>query len=508
MFLLSRVSFFLWSALYLFLGVTTTRTHYFFAEAFFHNKDTFVSTKVTTSLKPTKLRLLSGGAQTADSIQPESTMESKVQTAKALFGKYFDDKDSLGGDEAAIIAVAPGRVNLIGEHTDYTGGFVLPFAIDYSTVVYGKGTVTLDANDSGERTAKIRFASALSPDSFESFEITESSKPSETPTWATYVVGTVFQYLQDLPKGSELGLNFCISGDVPLGSGLSSSASLEVAVGRFVEAVLGEHAFSSEAGQDGFSPAKSRALRCQKAENEWCDSPCGIMDQAISSAATPGCLVLIDCRTLDFTPTNMAETSLSPEDPLPVLVVANSNIKHSIGGGEYPIRVAQCKGATEALQKVNPDIAILRDATLEDVESAKEFMSEVEYNRAKHVVTENDRTVSARQALEAGDWTKVGKLMNASHSSMRDDYEVSCEEVDILVDIAQEFPGVYGSRLTGGGFGGCTVTLVAEDRAEDLMAHMKSEYLTRTGIDCPCFVTRPARGAHLLSTTDLKPIEP
>jgi galactokinase len=340
----------------------------------------------------------------------------------------------------------------------------------------------------------------------ETFEVTESSSPPETPSWTTYVVGTVFQYLKDLPKGSQLGLDFCISGDVPLGSGLSSSASLEVAVGRFVEAVLGEYAFAAEGTPEGFSPAKTRALRCQKAENEWCDSPCGIMDQAISSAATFGSLVLIDCRTLDFTPTKMADESLSPEDPLPVLVVANSNIKHSIGGGEYPIRVAQCKTATEALQKVNPDIAMLRDATLEDLENAREYMDEVVYNRAKHVVTENERTIQAREELERGDWREVGALMNESHTSMRDNYEVSCEEVDILVDIAQNFPGVYGSRLTGGGFGGCTVTLVAEESAEELMEHMKSEYKTSTGIDCPCFVTRPARGAHLVSVEDLKPI--
>jgi galactokinase len=444
-------------------------------------------------------------------------MESKIQTAKALFEKYFEGNDNNDATTAAI-AVAPGRVNLIGEHTDYTGGFVLPFAIDYSTVVYGEGSVTLNANanantdeneSGGKRKAKIRFASSLSPDSVETFEITESSTPPETPVWTTYVVGTVFQYLKDLPEGSELGLDFSISGDVPLGSGLSSSASLEVAVGRFVEAILGEHAFSSEPNKQeegSFSPAKTRALRCQKAENEWCDSPCGIMDQAISSAGTFGSLVLIDCRTLDFTPTKMAETSLSPEDPMPVFVVTNSNIKHSIGGGEYPIRVAQCKSATEALQKVNPSIAMLRDATMEDVEKAKEFMNDVEYNRAKHVVTENERTVRARNELEQGDWKKVGGLMNASHASMRDDYEVSCEEIDILVDIAQNFPGVYGSRLTGGGFGGCTVTLVSEDRAEDLMAHIQSEYKAKTGIDCPCFVTRPARGAHLVSTDDFKPI--
>ena len=524
---MQRFRYLLGSALFLFaMSSSTTTTESFVVEAFFNKKDTNFPTKstATTAAKSnsnakvtTKLLLVNGGDQTAANTNAETleedttttTMESKIQTAKALFEKYFEGNDN--DSTTAAIAVAPGRVNLIGEHTDYTGGFVLPFAIDYSTVVVGEGSVTLnaDANESGgERKAKIRFASSLSPDSVETFEITESSIPPETPVWTTYVVGTVYQYLLDLPEGSELGLDFCISGDVPLGSGLSSSASLEVAVGRFVEAVLGEHAFSSEQNkqQKDFSPAKTRALRCQKAENEWCDSPCGIMDQAISSAGTFGSLVLIDCRTLDFTPTKMAETSLSPEDPMPVFVVTNSNIKHSIGGGEYPIRVAQCKSATEALQKVNPDIAMLRDATMEDVEKAKEFMNDVEYNRAKHVVTENERTVRAREELEQGDWKEVGGLMDASHASMRDDYEVSCEEIDILVDIAQNFPGVYGSRLTGGGFGGCTVTLVAEDRAEDLMTHIKSEYKAKTGIDCPSFVTRPARGAHLLSTDDFKPI--
>ncbi|MGK3736546.1 MAG: galactokinase [Bacillariaceae sp.] len=454
------------------------------------------------------------------------TMETKLDTVKTLFGKYFSSSSSsspsLNNDSVerledvvpvtTAIAVAPGRVNLIGEHTDYTGGFVLPFAIDYSTIVYGRGSVvvpddTTDNNNTRERKAFISFVSAMSPDSLETAEVSESSTPPETPSWTTYVEGTVCQYLPDLPKGAELRLEFCIAGDVPLGSGLSSSASLEVAVARFVEAILGENAFSSEQNDDGaFSPSKVRALRCQKAENEWCDSPCGIMDQAIISAATGGSLLLIDCRVLDFTPTKMADESLSSDDPLPVLVVANSNVKHSIGGGEYPIRVAQCKTATEALQKVDPNILMLRDATLEDVEDAKEFMDDVIYKRAKHVITENERTIQAKEELERGDWKQVGELMNASHSSMRDDYEVSCEEVDILVDIAQNFSGVYGSRLTGGGFGGCTVTLVDEERAIDLMEHMKKEYKTRTGTDCPCFVTRPARGAHLLSLTDNKPL--
>lgn len=506
----------------------TTRTNTIFAEGFhaiddsvFDKSTSIARTKqqsapTTTTAKTTK-RLLSSNTDnpTTTSIE-KNTMDSKVGTAKALFERFFGDDKEPEPETledvlpvTSAIAVAPGRVNLIGEHTDYTGGFVLPFAIGFSTVVYGRGSIRLIGGS--ERRARLRFASSLFPedDSFETFEITESSTPPETVAWTSYVLGTIFQYIKDLPVGAELSLDFCITSDVPLGSGLSSSASLEVAVGRFVEAVLGEHAFGSEYFNDGFDPAKARALRCQKAENEWCDSPCGIMDQAISSSASGGSLMLIDCRTLNFTVTRMATESLFPDDSMPVLVVANSNIQHSIGGGEYPIRVAQCKSATKALQKVNPEILTLRDATIEDLENAKKCgMSEVDYKRARHVVTENERTIQAREELENGDWERVGVLMNESHTSMRDDYEVSCEEVDVLVDIAQNSPGVYGSRLTGGGFGGCTVTLVDEDRAEELIERLKTEYKARTGIECPCFVTRPARGAHLLSVKDHQPMVP
>ena len=168
--------------------------------------------------------------------------------------------------------------------------------------------------------------------------------------------------------------------------------------------------------------------------------------------------------------------------------------------------VAQCKTATEAIQRVRPGVSLLRDATLEDLELAKEIMEPLVYRRARHVVTENHRTLQAKEYLETGDWKKVGELMNASHSSMRDDYEVSCEEVDVLVDIAQNFSSAYGSRLTGGGFGGCTVTLVRQEKAAELMSHLKAQYKIATGGDCPCFVTRPARGVHLLSLTDYKPL--
>jgi galactokinase len=460
---------------------------------------------------------------------PVTTMEGKIEGAKSLFAKHFPDQI------ATTIAVAPGRVNLIGEHTDYTGGFVLPFAIDFCTLVYGKGAVKDGSEDDSasddheakdeakddhespstqERRAVLRFVSDKFTEEVEIIEITESSVPPETTSWTTYVVGTVFQYLVDLPPpgghgGSTLDLTFCIVGDVPLGSGLSSSASLEVAVARFVEAILEGAAFSGETKMK--SPSKIRALRCRRAENEWCHSPCGIMDQAISSAAKAGSLLLIDCRSLDFTETKMGpasggedgedENSSSP----PVLVVANSNVKHDIAGGEYPVRVAQCQTATEALHQIRPEIEMLRDATVDDVEAAKDLMDETSYKRARHVTSENQRTLQAKEALERGDWAAVGELMNASHASMRDDYEVSCDEIDVLVNLAQNFPGVYGSRLTGGGFGGCTVTLVSKEQAAALIAHLGQEYEAKTGKECFCFETQPARGAHLLSIRNHMP---
>ena len=416
-------------------------------------------------------------------------MQTKLRTAEKLFQSSFPD------EKPTCIAVAPGRVNLIGEHVDYTGGFVLPFAIEYSTVVLGSGNVASSADGTGQ-SATIRFVSSNSPDDILHEEIHLHSTPPETVSWKSYVMGTVFQYLPDLPPNSSLDLTFSICGDVPLGAGLSSSASLEVAVARFVEEILGTSAFSSCPDQ---VPAKVRALRCQKAENEWAHSPCGLMDQYISSAGQEGSLLLIDCTSLGYEETKMATT----DDPV-VLVVTNSNVKHDIGGGEYPVRVKQCKTATEALQKHNPHIKTLRDAKLEDVEAAKNDMDEISYLRARHVVTENDRTVEAKKALEKGDWKRVGELMNASHQSMRDDYEVSCEEIDILVDIAQKQPGVHGSRLTGGGFGGCTVTLVDKKSASSLMETLKAEYKARAGKDCFCFETTAAQGAHVLPVETLE----
>ena len=427
-----------------------------------------------------------------------TSLKELVGEAKELYEKNFE------ANTAPVITAAPGRVNLIGEHTDYTGGFVLPFAIDFSTVVYGSGTLTDASSDdkNNGQTISLKFLSKKSPHKVEEFSLIPSSEPPTESSWTNYVLGTAFQYLPDLPTDKNLTVTFAISGNVPLGSGLSSSASLEVSVARFLEEVLGKtFAFSSCDPSD--PAAKTRALRCQKAENQWCNSPCGIMDQYVSSAAVTSSLLLIDCRSLEYQLTKMAETTTTDGSITPVsLVVTNSNVQHDIAGGEYPVRVAQCKTATQALAKVNSKIQTLRDATMTDVEQAKDLMDDISYKRAKHVVTENKRTVDAKEALEKGDWNLVGELMNGSHTSMRDDYQVSCEEIDILVELAQNYPGVYGSRLTGGGFGGCTVTLVKKAAAPGLMDHLRDAYKAKTGKECFCFETQPSMGARLIDAKD------
>ena len=287
---------------------------------------------------------------------------------------------------------------------------MLPLAIDYSTVVYGTGRLV-----TGTTTSKIRFVSSNEPESLDieehTLEVTSRPLDANDPearNWIWYILGVVAQYLPDLPADTGFDMSVAIVGNVPLGSGLSSSAALEVSVARFIECVLGEKEFSP----------KTRALRCQKAENEWCHSPCGIMDQLVSSAASEGALLLIDCTSLEY-------TKVHTTNP-PSLVVTNSHVKHSIGGGEYPVRVKQCQEAEAALSAKG--ISSLRDATLQDVEDVKKEMGPVIYKRAKHVVTENARTVQAKAALESSDWKTVGELMNASHASMRDDYEVRCHD--------------------------------------------------------------------------------
>ena len=410
-----------------------------------------------------------------------TSLQTLVDDATALYKRSYDDKTP------TLTACAPGRVNLIGEHTDYTGGFVLPLAIGYSTIVVGSGTLV-----QGTATSKISLVSMLEPDTVEVCELTKATVPpaAHDSKWKWYVLGVVAEYLSDLPDDTSFDVKLSIAGNVPLGGGLSSSASLEVAVARFLEDIMGDLAF---ANSPDVPPAKERAIRCQRAENKWCHSPCGIMDQYISSAGQEAALLLIDCTSNNFTVVTMkTPNTLS-------LVVTNSNVKHDIAGGEYPVRVAQCKSATEILRRVHGDsIVTLRYATLEQVEAASSELQDLHYRRAKHVVTENDRTIQAKEGLENGDWDLLGSLMNASHASMRDDYETSCTEIDVLCAIAQAHEGVYGSRLTGGGFGGCTVTLVETKQVESLIKRLVKEYKEQTGQDCVCFETSPGPGARML----------
>mmetsp|Transcript_5944 Transcript_5944/g.12938 ORF Transcript_5944/g.12938 Transcript_5944/m.12938 type:complete len:529 (-) Transcript_5944:69-1655(-) len=486
--------------------------------------------------------------QPLSSVPSSSSLRTLIQKSHSLFDEtYFSPT-------APICTVAPGRVNLIGEHTDYTEGFVLPMCIGYNTVCFGKGKIedlpsseedddedddgSDDAAAEAEEVAKSRPRSAsMSTSDVGKCCVVSTSQGSGSVVkffahrncknglsetlpleekekgWANYVLGVVAQYLPDLPPGKTLSFDLAIAGDVPLGSGLSSSASLEVAVATFLERLIDREcgdgtAYSSservlqaaDVEEDKAVAIQiERALRCQAAEHEYCSSPCGIMDQYVSSAGRAGCALLIDCRSKVF-----ERVTLGSGPDVPAIVVANSGVTHSIGGGEYPKRVQQCKEATEALKKhrwkitklLVGDIKALRDITAAHVEAAKESMDEVAYKRAKHVASENKRTTDAKAALDEGNWELMGQLMNESHNSLRDDYEVSCAEVDKLVELAREFDGVYGSRMTGGGFGGCTVTLVEKEKASDLIDYLREKYKEAVDIDCVCFETSPCSGAR------------
>ena len=411
-------------------------------------------------------------------------MIGQIQQAKDLFRKSFGDS-SAASDSPLYCASAPGRVNFIGEHTDYTGGFVLPLAIACQTVCYGTGAV-VSKSASGARRSRIV---STNTKGVVEFEVSDDLAPSTLNPWANYVKGVALQYLPCLGPDETFVVEVAFSSNVPIGSGLSSSASLETATAIFLEQVMK----FSESKMNSKEQKITRAKLCQRAENTFCGVPCGIMDQFISGAACDGKLLLIDCRSLDYKEVPLGS---SDDEDKPVLVVANSNVKHSLGDSEYPVRVQQCKDATAVLVKVNGCIKSLRDATIVDIEAAKTVGLEgTILKRALHVVSENKRTVDAAAALESGDWKAAGKLMNQSHSSMKDDYQVSCDEIDVLVSLSQAFEGVYGSRLTGGGFGGCTVTLVRKEVANGLIGYLKEEYKKRTGKECDCFVTSPSQGA-------------
>ncbi|MGB7325050.1 MAG: galactokinase [Rubripirellula sp.] len=373
------------------------------------------------------------------------------------------------GRPATVVVSAPGRVNLIGEHIDYNDGYVLPLAIERSVVI-----AAAPATEAGQ-------ANFHSMDLAESVAIRLNQKSTPTAeSWARYVEGVVDGFRQ---LGLEIPpFDAIVGSTVPLGSGLSSSAALEVATATLLEKLTGRTLQQNE-----------KALLCQKAEHDYAGVPCGIMDQFSSVFGKENELMLIDCcsQSVEGIPFNASDVSV---------LITNSNVKHALVNGEYAARRSQCDSALKKLGKTS-----WRDVTMTDVEQASQKdtggLDEIESRRAKHVVTEIHRTLKATDAFRNNDWKLAGELLYASHDSLRDDYDVSCPELDILVEIARDIGaenGVYGSRMTGGGFGGCTVSLVANEQVEAVIARLSSSYESKTGIKPTCFSSRPARGAHVV----------
>ena len=378
---------------------------------------------------------------------------------------------------------APGRVNLIGEHTDYNGGFVLPAAIHLGTIA--------EASLRSDEQLVIHSANFSETYAFDCADVTPRGN------WTDYPRGV---YLQLRLAGVKLkGVHVSINGDVPLGAGLSSSASVEVAVAAALLDVAGEQ-----------MEPMALALLCQRAENEFTGAQCGIMDQFISVHGAEGSAVLLDCESLKHKVT-----------PIPaglILVIANTMVKHKLAGkgrggivaskhspppqvrfadenlgtsGEYNLRRSECEMAARQM-----DVPSLRHATLALLQANEPKLSTAEFRRARHNITENARVLQFADAAAAEDLRTLGELMAASHASLRDDFEVSCSELDAMVEAAQGLPGLVGARMTGGGFGGSTINLVDSAKAEEFSIALRHAYERRTGIAPQVIVTRASQGVQ------------
>jgi galactokinase len=385
-------------------------------------------------------------------------LEALVGRAEGRFRARF-------GRPPRWLAMSPGRVNLIGEHTDYNDGFVLPMAIDRYVVLAADRPVD-SASVPGESQIRLRSESL---DAWATIPA-DGTIAVGAPSWTSYVRGVVTGMRS---FGIDAGpLDVLIDTSLPLGGGLSSSAALEVATATLIEAIVGRTL-------DGLAKAKL----CQKAEQEAAGVPCGIMDQFSTLQGRPDRLMLLDCRSLQ------AEW-VPLDDPAVTVLIINSRVKHALADGAYAERRAQCEAAAHAL-----GVASLRDATLDQLEHARDGFDPALYRRARHVISENDRTIRAAAAIRSADWPGVGRLMDASHASLRDDYEVSCPELDWLVEHAAATPGVIGARMTGGGFGGCMVSLVRSDSVADVARAISTGYRSHWRIDPDAFTTRPVGGA-------------
>jgi len=366
----------------------------------------------------------------------------------------------LYGGEARVYR-APGRVNLIGEHTDYNEGFVMPAAIDFYT-----WAAVAPRNDRRVAVRSENFSEAVE------FDLDER-EPRRRGHWSDYARGVAVTLER---AGVRLrGADVLIKSDVPVGAGLSSSAAVEVAFGYAMLDASGALVNRVEL-----------ARLCQRAENEFVGVRCGLMDQFIASNALAGHALMLDCRSLDF--------DLLPLHAGVCLVVCNTSVRHALAGGEYNARRAECEEGVRLLARALPRVRALRDVTADEIERLRNELPEVVYRRCRHVVTENARVFEAKAALEVGDLDAFGRLMRESHRSLRDDYEVSCAELDLLVKLACDAEGVYGARMTGGGFGGCTVNLVRAGEVESFRQTVARGYERATGRAPEIYVCSPAQG--------------
>jgi galactokinase len=360
-----------------------------------------------------------------------------------------------------LVVRAPGRVNLIGEHTDYNDGFVLPVAVDQAA--------WLAVGIAEEPLTTVRALDIKNDEAV--FSTLES--PASVGGWADYPKGVLWAFLDRGLRPSPI--NAVLASDVPVGAGMSSSAAIELAF-AFAWATL---------GQFDISPS-DLALLCQKAENQYVGVNCGIMDQMISACGKAGHAMMLDSRSL--------ERRYFPMPDGVAIVVSDSMVRRSLAASEYNVRRAQCEQAVGYLQAHLPEIKALRDVSLSQLKRFGRDMPEVVYRRARHVVTENNRVMEFARALYTGDIKTAGALMIEGHRSLRDDYEVSAVELDALVEAATEVPGCYGARLTGAGFGGCTIALVAEAAVPEFKAYIAEVYDERFGKQPAVYVTYPADG--------------
>lgn len=383
--------------------------------------------------------------------------EISAETISPYFEQYF-------GHKPTVISASPGRVNLIGEHTDYNEGFVMPMALNNINVV----AVALSP------TGKHRWIGGLGEEMIE-LDPAEVQQPGE-PFWSNYVRGVITMLGR---RGIQVpAVDMLIDSNVPRGGGLSSSAAFEVSACTALAALCGADVSPTD-----------RALIGQATEHEFVNVPCGIMDQFISANGRKDHALMLDCKDLSYKLIPMTDPSVS-------VLVIDSAVKHSLADGGYAARRKNCEDACAIL-----GVKSLREATLAQLEAKKAQLGDLCYRRARHVVGENLRVAAFAEAVQAGDWDAAGVAMRGSHASLRDDFEVSCAEVDTLVSLADTIPAaasVYGARMTGGGFGGCIVALVKSADVQEVAEQMIEAYRAALGIETTYLITRPGEGARVL----------